>query len=154
MTAARRVLAFAVSSEGAAAVFLVDRSLKDWRRWRRDIAAGPITRSKLLVALYELEPDTVVTEDPDNGCRKRGQSLTVLRTLVQAVDDEPVRVVRVRPMLRYRNRHEEAEALLRRFPEIAASRPKTRKAYDIDPRNLLFFEALSYAVAVFDAEPA
>lgn len=152
MPAISQVLAFAVNSEGAATVFLVDGRLKDWRRWRRDISAGPLTRSKLLLTLYELEPDAVVTEDPDNGCNKWGQSLTVLRTLVQAVEDEPVRVIHVRPTLRHRNRHEEAYALLLRFPQIDTQTPKARTAYDIDPRNLLFFEALSYAVAIIDAD--
>lgn len=99
-----------------------------------------------------LNPTLIVSEEPDApSCRKRGKSLKLLLTLVQAAADDPVRHIKLeRPRL-YENRYEVAKALCHRFPEIAAWCPEKVKSYESEPRSLTYFEALAYVAEVLEA---
>lgn len=133
-----------------ATVFVVQGKLRDWQMWRQVTGCPTKARSKLRILMATYEPTLIACEDPDQGCRKRGKSLKLLRTLVQAVADEPIRHAKLPRPRHYRTRYEEAEALSRRFPEISPWCPKPRKSYENDAKNLTYFEALAYAAAVLD----
>ena len=102
------------------------------------------------VAIAELEPTVLVLEDPDSGCRKRGQSLMILRSLVQAAEDEPIASVRVRRVPGKLTRYDEAKVLAKRFPEIEPWCPKDAQWFNGRSKHLLYFEALALAAAVID----
>ena len=147
-----RILAFAVATGQTATVFVVDGKLMDWQMWREATGCPTRTRSELRVMIAKLNPTLIISEDPDGPkCRKRGKSLKLLRVLVQAAADEPVTHLKLERPRRYENRYEEAEALCRRFPEIAAWCPKKVKSYESEPRSLTYFEALAYVAEVLEA---
>ena len=146
-----RILAFAVATGQTATVFVVSGKLMDWQMWREVTASPTRTRSELRVMIATLNPTLIVSEDPDSlNCRKKGKSLELLRTLVQAAADDPVPHIKLDRPRRYENRYQEAEALCQRFPEIAAWCPKKPEIYESEPRSLTYFEALAYVAEVLE----
>ncbi|MCA8929758.1 MAG: hypothetical protein KDC18_16985 [Alphaproteobacteria bacterium] len=133
-----------------AIVFVAHGKLRDWQMWRQVTDCPTKARSKLRVLIATYDPDLIACEDPGQGCRKRGKSLRLLQTLVQAVADEPIRHVKLPRPRQYRTRYEEAKVLAQRFPEISAWCPEPRKSFEKDAKNLTYFEALAYAAEVLD----
>lgn len=146
-----RILSLAVASGFLVVIVLRQGRLDHWQRWQDKTACPPQARSdfRTVVALYQ--PDIIVCQDPDRRCRKTGASLRLLRTLAQAADDEAVRSIRLPRVYAYRNRYEEATALCARFPEFERWRPQPWASYQRAPKELIFFEALAFAVMVMDA---
>lgn len=146
-----RILSLAVAS-GLMVVIVMHRGrLAHWQRWQ-DKAACPVrARSAFRTVVAVYKPDLIVMQDPDRNCRKAGASLKLLRILAQAADDEPVRVIRVPRAYIYRNLYEEAVALSVRFPEFERWRPKRWPNYERAPKDLIFFEALTYVIKVMEA---
>ena len=146
-----RILALSVASGFMVAIIMAKGRLMHFQRWQDKAAYPTQARSAFRIVVATYEPDIIVCEDPDRGCRKSGASLKLLRTLAQAADDEASRSVRLPRVFAYRNRYEEAIALCARFPDFERWRPKPWPSHQRAPKELLFFEALAFAVRVMDA---
>lgn len=133
-----------------AAVSLLGGELKDWRMWSGGKQLEANARSSLRILVASFNADIVVTESPFGPTAKTGRSLRILRTLTQAAEDEPIEHFRITRVQAYRNRYEEARVLANRFPPISGFCPVELKSYENEPRNLLYFEALSFAVTALD----
>ena len=58
--------------------------------------------------------------------------------------------VAVQRVQRFANKHEEAKALVERFPDILPWKPKRPEIWETEPRNMVYFEALALALEVLD----
>ena len=154
MTAERqRLLSVAVAYGKIAYVFLIDGELKDWQSSKEASLEPARGRSFLRRAVMRLEPDFVVTEDPFGPTRKRGKSRSVLYALTQELTDSAMVHRLIRRDQSFANKYAEARALAERFPAIAPWLPKTPKLWMSEPRNTIYFEALSMAVRVLEDAP-
>ena len=151
MASYERIFSVAVASGFMVVIILHKGHLVHWQRWQDKTSCPLKARSAFRTVVATYNPDVIVLQDPDRGCRKAGASLRLLRTLAQAADDEAVRSVRLPRINAYRSRYEEAVALCQRFPEFERWRPQPWASYQRAPKALLFFEALSYAAAIIDA---
>lgn len=145
-----RVLALAVAYGKLGYVLLIDGVLKDWHCSREASLEATRGRSLLRKVIARLEPDLVVIEDPHGGTRKFGKSRDVLLTLAQELTDSATPHQCVTREQSFANKYVEAEALAKRFPEIAPWLPNTPKIWESEPANTIYFEALSMAVTVLE----
>jgi hypothetical protein len=139
----QRVLSIAVASRKIAYVFLIDGCLKDWQLSRAGGRSAPKGRSFLRTAIAQYKPDLVVIENPYGPTRKYGKPREILLTMAQDLADSatPHRLV-IRTQT-FANKYEEAAALARQFPEISPWLPKTRRIWDNEPTEMIYFEALA-----------
>ena len=142
-----RVLAVAVASRKIAYVLLIAGHLKDWRISRAGGMSAPKGRSFLRKAIALHAPDLVVIENPHGPTRKYGTPLQILLAMAQDLDDSATPHRLVTRVQAYANKYDEAAALVEQFPEISPWQPKTRRFWDPEPTETIYFEALALAVA-------
>lgn len=150
MAAKVRVLAVAAATGRVACVFLVGGELRDWRLSKKAAKSVEFVRTYMDVWIVALRPDVVVTEDIPESSSKGRKS----RDLIAAVSDVAARKhllnVQIQRTSSYANKYEEAEALGKRFPELAPWVPKKPKIWETEPKNTVYFEALALALQVID----
>lgn len=151
MAAPERLLACAVSSQGMATIVLDKGRLRDWQLSRAVLDDHDKARSKLRLMAHEFGIDIFATENPFDLSRKGLRARSLLHTLIQTMQDEAIRTIPLRRIQLYPNKYEEAEALSQRFTEIAGHCPRKPKVGVNPPRDILYFEALSYTVTVLDS---
>lgn len=149
----RRLLALAAGSGRVGAVCLVGGELKDWRMSVKAAGTPELAAAQTQAWIDHLTPDVVVTEEFRAAGRKGEKTLAIIAAMAEVADRAQVIWVRVAHDHPYRNKYEEAEELARRYPEIRAWLPPTRKFYDNEPRNTVLFEALSLADKVMRGGP-
>jgi hypothetical protein len=138
-----RVLAVAVASRKIACVFLIDGCLKDWQLSRSGGMSAPKGRSFLRTAIARFRPDLVLIENPYAPTRKYGQPRAILLAMAQDLADSAMPHRLVNRKQAYSNKYKEAAALSERFPEISPWLPNTRRLWDNEPAEMIYFEALA-----------
>ena len=140
-----RLLAVAAGFGRVGYVFLIDRALTDWGV-SRAAGAGPVNAAAQAMSWFgKLRPE---------GSRKRQRSRDIVHAVADAAARAQLYDVSVRRRKPFATKHDEAEALAERFPEIASWLPRRRRPWDAEPKNLIYFEALALAVAVIDGDEA
>lgn len=140
-----RIIAFAAASGRVGFVLLVGERLMDWQISNK---AGKTVDGAAAYALSRIEqfsPDVVVTEQVDRALHKGNRAKHIIEAIAQTAADNFVLDVSVVREQRYPNKYSEAEALVARYPDIAAWRPPKRRFFDNEPRNTVLFEALALA---------
>lgn len=149
-----RLLAVAAGFGRVGYVFLINNGLTDWGV-SRAAGAGPVEAAAQAMSWFEkLRPEVVVTERFDDASRKRQRSRDIVQAIADAAAQAQLYDVSVRRRRPFPTKHDEAEALARRFPEIASWLPRRRRPWDAEPKNLIYFEALALAVAVIEGDGA
>ena len=140
-----RILALAAGTGRVGMVFLVGKRVMDWQ------VSGRAAKSPALVATYlrkiiaSHKPDVVVTQKPSTASHKGERTkMLIVAMCAVAADHELLDVAIERPNI-FPNKYAEAEALVARYPELAAWKPKPRRFFDNEPRNTVLFEALALA---------
>lgn len=146
----RRLLAIAVGFGRVAQVFLVDGALTDWRVSRAAGATATTAARQARIWFEKLRPEVVVTEQISSDSPKRARSRAMNKAIMNAAAVAQLYDIAVPRVRSHANKHAEAAALAKRFPELAPQLPRPRRAWDAEPRNLLYFEALALAVSVID----
>lgn len=144
-----RILAVAVTSDRVGSVLLVGDRLMDWRisgKAGTSVVAAQVHAQSLINTLM---PDVVVTETPGVALRKGQRTKDMIAAIARVAADNCLLDVSVERNQTYANKYAEAEALVERWPDIAAWKPKKRRFFDSEPRNTVLFEALALAKVVW-----
>lgn len=147
-----RTLSVAAGYGKIGCVLLIGTELKDWRMSRKASTSPALAAQKTREWMRLLDAETVVTEKLDRNTRKGKNTIRIIRMIAriaEQADATDVAVVRVR---RFKSKYDEAAALIKRFPQIAPFLPPRRKPWQAEPRNMIYFEALSMALEVIDRE--
>lgn len=148
--AAPKILACAAARRRAAYVFLVEGRVRDWRVSEK-AARSPQDAAELTqIWINHLKPDVLVTEKTAVPCRKSARTKKIINAIARTAAHNYLLDVSIERRRAYRNKYEEAEALARRHPEVAAWLPQKRKFFDHEPRNTVLFEALALAQDILD----
>ena len=146
MAAKVKVLAVAAATGRIGYVFLVDGELRDWQLSKKAATSVELASAYADNWITTLHPDVVVTED----IRKRSSKGRKTRALIASVSEITTKRclldVKVPRSSAYANKYEEADALGKRFPELAAWVPKKPKVWETEPKNTVYFEALALAL--------
>lgn len=140
-----KIMALSAISDRIGLVYLRGGHLKDWS------SSGTATTSPVAAAGYVQEainfysPDVVVTEKLTQRSQKAEGTQKLIHAMARTASENYVLDVTVAHEHPYRNKYEEAAALAKLYPAIAAWLPKKRRYFDWQPRNLVLFEALSLA---------
>ena len=143
-----RILAIAVVSRHVACVCLAGDRIIDWRI---SDSASRSPQTAVVTAegwIDSLEPDVVVTEDPDTAQKKGAKSKHLTRTIADMAKGKPVSALSITRERSFKNKYEEAAALVERYAELRHWVPSKRRIQDNEPRNAVLFEALALAEIV------
>lgn len=150
--AALRVLAFAVASKRVGSVFLVGGRLVDWQISDKASQSNVEVAGHVQSLINDLQPDVVVTEEPETAYRKGEHSLELIAAIARTAQHNNLLDVSVPRPHTHPNKYAEADALVERFPELLPWKPTKRRFYDPEPRNTVLFEALALAATL--SEPS
>lgn len=131
-------------------VYLQGKSLKDWRishKAARNARDGVYVLRRWL-AIYE--PDIVVCQNPDTAGRKSARNVAILKAMARAIEDEDVLDLLVARRFQYRNIYEEAVVIARRYPALKHKLPNKPRIWETEPRRIIYFEAMAFALVVLD----
>lgn len=138
-------LALAVGYRRVGAIYMDGEEVLYWKmslKAYHDLAYAADLVDQLI---EEFAPNVVVTEQLLHAQRKGKHTRSVIAALAKAAEQSSVLSMTVRRHNPYRNKYEEAQALLKKHPNMAPVRPKVRKYFENEPRNTVLFEALSLA---------
>lgn len=145
-----RVMAIAVASGRVGYVFLIGKTLKLFELSCKASKSPRRATKKVEAWIGYLRPDVIITEKITSASRKGAETHQLIEEITRVADDAPMNnaeVVREQPFC---NKYEEAAAYGERFPEIRPWVPKMPPIWLPEPRNTIYFEALSLALAVID----
>lgn len=138
-----KVLAMAAISDRIGLAYLVGGRLKDWTA-SENAAASPVAAAGYTQEMINFyRPNVVVTEKLTDECLKGKSTQHLIRAMARTADQNYVLDVAIEHTHPYPSKYEEAEALAKAYPAIAAWLPKKRRFFDNQPRNMVLFEALS-----------
>ncbi|MCE8540134.1 hypothetical protein KBY27_21945 [Ruegeria pomeroyi] len=143
-----RMLSVAAASGRVGYVYLVGGRLKDWRMSGKAAESPSAAAEQTQKWINRLKPEVVVTEKPEEAAKKGEKTKEIIGAIARTAEHNYVLDVSVKREHDFANKYEEAEALVKRHPEIEAWLPKKRRFFDNEPRNTVLFEALSLAEAV------
>ena len=124
-------------------VFIVGQRLMDWQVSNRAAKSPVLVAAFLSKVIASHKPDVVVTEKLSTASHKGERTKALIAAMCAvAADHELLDVAIERPNM-FPNKYAEAEALVARYPELAAWKPKPRRFFDNEPRNTVLFEALA-----------
>ena len=148
-----RILAVAAATGRVGCVYLVGGRIKDWRVSRKAAQSPRDAAEQTQKWINRLKPEVVVTEKVEEAAKKGEKTKEIVRAVARTAEHNYVLDVSVAREHDFANKYEEAAALAKRHPEIAAWVPKKRRFFDTEPRNTVLFEALSLAEAVMRGGP-
>jgi hypothetical protein len=135
-------MGIAIGSGRIGFAYMVDGELMDWKlsidASRNESAA--FDQAQKWIGFYEL--NALILEAPETS-RKGPYSLSLHAAVVKAAKGLGVEVMLVERSGTASNKYDEAAALTREFPQLAAWLPDKRKLWEKEPRFIILFEALS-----------
>lgn len=152
MEAPLRMLAVAAATGRIGYVFLVGGTL---RLFELSVSASRSPHhavQKMQEWIEYLEPDVIITEKITQRSRKSDDSHHLIEAITAIADDAPVNNAEVVRVQHFKNKYEEARAFAERFPQIKPWVPKMPPIWLPEPRNTIYFEALSLALEVIDPD--
>lgn len=148
----KRVLAISVRARCVSYVVFVDRRLKLWKMAHKAVRGPKHVESLVRTLIAKHNPDIVICEDPAGNPHKGFRTKSLMQKVMQVIDDEPVTSIVVPKTKMRKNMYQTAKTLAKRFPEIAAYLPQSRKFYETENRRVGYIEALSLSLTVIDKE--
>jgi hypothetical protein len=146
--AALKILTIAVAKGRAGYVYTTGAELRDWGVSVQAVKSATNLAGWVQELINDLKPDVVVTEKITKRCRKGRKSKRLISAVTELASHNYVLDVSIERPRRYSCKYTEAEALAKRYPELAGWRPKKRRYFESEPRNTILFEALALAEAV------
>jgi ribosomal protein L17 len=138
-----RVLALAAARRRVGSVVLDGTMLLDWRISDKAAENTNSARSHIRSLLADFSPDVVVTEEMATARHKGKRTHDITESMFAEAEEAGLLAVSLPRTQRFKNKYDEAEALVAEFPELAPWLPVRRRFYDNEPRNTVLFEALS-----------
>ncbi|MCJ8325160.1 MAG: hypothetical protein HRU29_11915 [Rhizobiales bacterium] len=141
-----RLLAVAVAYGRLGYVLMVGDDLKDWQLSKKASDSPKNAREKISDWITDLEPNVIVTENVGMRSRKSQKTIRRIHAIALVAKNADVVDIAIVRQQNYKNKYLEAEALSDRFPQIKNWVPQARKSWQPEPRNTIYFEALSMAL--------
>lgn len=143
-------MAIAVATGRVGYVFLIDGALKLFELSCSASKSPKHATKKVQEWIGYLQPDVIITEKITEQSRKGAETHQLIEAITRIADDAPMNNAEVVRERRFPNKYEEAAAHGERFPEIRPWVPKMPPIWLPEPRNTIYFEALSLALVVID----
>lgn len=139
-----RKLAVSVATGRIAGVFLEENTVIATKTSRT--AAGSTQNAARIIQSWinGFGPDHLIVEDPKTALRKGNHARALLQTIRALFDKADGLCITLSRVQSYQNKYEEAKALAARYPEIAHLLPQRPPIWRPEPRNMSYFEALSF----------
>jgi Holliday junction resolvasome RuvABC endonuclease subunit len=148
-----RILGLDPTSRGCAFAALEgESSLIDWGTTEMQVPIVHCILSRVEKIIDRCAPDLIAVED-GRSTRRGRRAKEIIEGIERIAKKRTLRVVRVtRRSVRETfspatTKQQIAEALARRFPELAPRLPRPRKCFDAEDNRMNVFDALSFAVA-------
>ena len=138
------VLAVAVSTGRVAYVYLEDGVPQHWGMSRK--AAKSTQNAARIVQSWidDCSPDLLISEHPETAFSKGAQTRSILGAIGDLFDKADGLNIRLTRVQSYQNKFEEAKVLARGYPELQHLCPLQPPLWMPEPRNISYFEALSF----------
>jgi hypothetical protein len=153
MSRLRRLLGVAASHGKIGFAYLVDGELMDWGLSVRASRSFEEAFRRVTAWAVYYRPDAVVTQRIEERSRKGAHTRLLIRAAESAANN--VRADYIEVILRAdgKNKYEAAAALAREFPQIEPWLPRKRRAWEPEPRNIIYFEALALVWTFWRSPP-
>lgn len=139
----QRTLALAAASGRVGFVFFIGKDLKDWRISGKASSSAFEAAKQTRAWIRYLEPDVVICEALDKYSRKGEKTTQIIEAIAKVAADSPVLDIRVPKSRTNTNKYDQARGYAERFSELLMFLPKRPKLWEAEPRNMIYFEALS-----------
>lgn len=103
-------------------------------------------KEKVAKWINDIDPGAIVTEEIGSNPRKRGKTLLAMEAVFQAVKDSSAVSVTTPKVRHHKDKYREARALAEEFPELLPHVPKKPACWLNEPRRMILFEALAFAL--------
>ncbi len=144
------VLAFAAATGRVGYVFLVDGVLRDWKISKK-ASQSPQAAQEYATKWIELfRPNVVITEKIKDESRKGEQAKSLIAAIASVAEQHQLLDVVVERVQAFKNKYEEARALVSHFPDLRPQLPKQPRCWQSEPFSTTYFEALALALVVID----
>lgn len=150
--AAYRTLAIAAGTERIGYVYLEDRQLIDWHISTKAAETIDAAAQYAKEWMEVFKPELVVTEAINNRCNKGRNTIALIAAIEQTANDAAVLNATISKAKAYRNKYEEAKALVKEYPELSLRLGKRPFPWRKEPRRMILFEALSMALQIRDQD--
>jgi len=143
MSRLRRLLGVAASHGKVGFAYLVDGELMDWGLSVKASRSFEEAFKRVTAWTMYYHPDTVVTEGIEEQSRKGAHTRTLIRAVESAANNCHAGYVEVVLSSVGPNKYLAAAELAVEFPQIEPWLPRRRRAWEPEPRNIIYFEALA-----------
>jgi hypothetical protein len=143
MSRLRRLLGIAASHGKIGFAYLVDGELMDWGLSVRASKSFEEAFKRVTIWTVYYRPDIIVTERVEELSRKGAHTRTLIRAAESAANNANADYVEMVLPSDGANKYEAAAALAAEFPQIEPWLPRKRRAWEPEPRNIIYFEALA-----------
>ena len=147
MNRLRRVLGIAASHGKIGFAYLVDGELMDWGLSAKASRSFEEAFKRVTAWAIYYRPDIVAAEHIEEHSRKGAHTRTLIRAVESAANNVKADFVEMLLPSNGKNKYEAAAALAAEFPQIEPWLPRRRRAWEPEPRNIIYFEALALALA-------
>ncbi|MEQ1899549.1 MAG: hypothetical protein ABL866_02330 [Devosia sp.] len=154
MSRLRRLLGIAASHGKIGFAYLVDGELMDWGLSVRASKSFEEAFKRVTAWTIYYRPDIVVTERVEQQSRKGAHTRTLIRAAESAANNADADYVEMILPAHGPNKYAAAAALAAEFPQIEPWLPRKRRAWEPEPRNIIYFEALALVWAYWKSAPA
>lgn len=143
MTRLRRLLGIAASHGKIGFAYLVDGELMDWGLSVKASRSFEEAFKRVTAWTIYYRPDIVIAERVEEQSRKGAHTRILIRAAESAANNANADYVEIVPPSAGTNKYETAAALAAEFPQIEPWLPRRRRAWEPEPRNIIYFEALA-----------
>ena len=151
MSRLRRLLGIAASHGKIGFAYLVDGELMDWGLSAKASRSFEEAFKRVTAWTVYYRPDIVVTERVEEPSRKGAHTRLLIRAAESAANNARADYVEMVLPLDGKNKYEAAAALTVEFPQIEPWLPRKRRAWEPEPRNIIYFEALALVWSLWRA---
>lgn len=141
-----RVLAMAVATGRIGYVLLENDKLIDWGISRVAARSPDKALETAKDWISKLDPQAVVTEAAGSNRHKRSKTLALMEAVTRAARESDVINVTTAKVRTYRDKYQEAQALVKQYPELLPRLARKPAIWLNEPRRMILFEALSLAL--------
>ena len=139
----KKYLAIAVMNDRAGYVYCVGDNLLDWGMSIEAAKNVDAIFGQVAVWMRYYRPGVVVTEECTAKSRKGNRTRSLIAAVGAAAEDHGAPHETVVRVQRFKSKYEEAGAIAIEYPELFDWMPKKRRSFETEPRDMIYFEAMS-----------
>lgn len=141
-------LAFAAAYRRVGVVYMDGNEVIYWKMSSKAYGDFEYAAEFVGQLIEQFAPNVIITETLAHAQRKGAHTKAVIEAIAKAAARSPVLDLSIARENAYKNKYEEADALIDIHPVMAPLRPKVRNYFENEPRSTVLFEALSLAESV------